>query len=96
MLKEIKKVSDVRKFASLLTEEGINFHPDNDFSDYINLKTRKPSFSRIEIAHRNSLMDQCFDVCKKNNVDIYTLMCSVYLQKSGLSKLIQPQFQVAA
>lgn len=96
MLKEIKKVSDVKKFASLLTEEGINFHPDNDFSDYINLKTRKPSFSKIEIAHRNSLMKQCFYVCKKNKVDIYNVMCRVYLLKSGLNKLIQAPVQVAA
>lgn len=70
MFKRINTPAQVKSFASMLINEGINLHPDTDFGDYINLKTGEPSFTKEEAALRNKLMDQCRSVCSKNEIDI--------------------------
>ena len=35
MIEQIKTVDDVKIFFNELMEEGLNFHPDDSFSDYI-------------------------------------------------------------
>jgi hypothetical protein len=86
--KKIKNTKDVIAFTKQLVKEGINFHPDDDFNDYINLKTKKQSYTKQAAKHRNKLMNQCFAVCKKNNVDIYDTMLEVMLKETGMDKLI--------
>ena len=62
MLKQIKTTNNVVAFANQLIKEGINFHPDDDFNDYINLDTQEPSYTKDEADFRNELMNQCFTV----------------------------------
>jgi len=88
MIKDINSINEVKKYASLLVSEGTSFHPDNDFSDYINLKSGDNAYSEEEINLRNRLMDKCFSICEKEGEDIYEIMLEVYLQKTGLSKEI--------
>ena len=38
MIQEIITVADVRTFFNELMAERLNFHPDDDFSDYVNLR----------------------------------------------------------
>lgn len=42
MIIKINTVEDVKTFAKQLTSEGISFHPDDDFNNYINMETEKP------------------------------------------------------
>ena len=88
MIKEIKNTNDVAAFAKQLIKEGVSFHPDDDFKDYINLKTQKPSYAKAEAAFRNKLMEQCFDVCFKADADIYAIMLEVTLKETGMDKYI--------
>ena len=88
MLKQIKTTKDVVAFAKQLIKEGVNFHPDDDFNDYINLETEKPTYTKDEAEFRNELMNQCFAVCEKNGVDIYDTMSEVALKETGMDKFI--------
>ena len=59
MIKEINTIEDVRLFAfQLVNEEKLSFHPDNDFSDYINLETSEPAYSQEEVQFLNQLMEK--------------------------------------
>lgn len=88
MQKQIKTTKDVVAFAKQLIKEGVNFHPDDDFKNYINLETSEPTYSTEEAELRNELMNQCFTVCEKNGVDIYDTMSEVALKETGLDKFI--------
>ena len=70
----ILSVDDVRFFFHHLVEERkVNFHPDDDFADYVSLKDHTPTFSDEEVVIYNRLMDESFDVCDKSNTDIYEI-----------------------
>lgn len=58
--------------------------PDDDFSFYVNYETKEPTFSPEEAAKYNDLMNECFDVCEKANVDVYDIM-GEYLQKTVIA-----------
>ena len=42
--------------------EGLNFHPDTPFSDYIAYADDKPTYTPEQCAERERLLDQCFDL----------------------------------
>ena len=88
MLKQINTSNDVVAFAKQLIKEGVNFHPDDDFKNYINLETAEPTYSNEEAELRNELMNQCFAVCEKSGVDIYDTMSEGALKETGLDKFI--------
>jgi hypothetical protein len=88
MLKQITTTKDVVAFAKQLIKEGVSFHPDDDFNDYINLETKEPTYSKEDADFRNELMNQCFTVCEKNGIDIYDSMSEVVLKETGLDKFI--------
>jgi hypothetical protein len=77
MIKEIKTIENVLTFARQLRSEGCVFHPDDDFNDYVNIKTDAKSYTEKQADLRNKLMDQCFDVCDSEGVDIYHTMRDV-------------------
>ncbi len=73
--KKITSLSDVKSFARYLYEEAkVVFHPDDSFEDYINIDTHNRSFSKSEAAILNQRMEECFNVCEKENEDIYEVM----------------------
>lgn len=88
MIRQIKTTRDVVDFAKQLIKEGVNFHPDDDFNDCVNLESQEPTYSKEEADFRNELMKQCFSVCEKNGVDIYDTMHEVSLKESGMDKFI--------
>lgn len=70
----ITTIADVKAFFHhLVDERKVNFHPDDDFADYISLDDQMPTFSDEEVAVYNRLMDESFDVCDAAGVDIYEL-----------------------
>ena len=82
MINEITSISDVEYFFNyLINEESLNFHPDEDFRNYIHLDTDLPSYVPEEADHRNKLMEACFKVCNKENADIYQIGIEMLLHK---------------
>lgn len=74
-LEHITSINQVISFADHLVKNlGVNFHPDNDFDEYINLETKEPSFTDEEVAIGNMLMNECCEVCEKDGVNVYELM----------------------
>lgn len=88
MIERIDSLRDVELFAAELVAEGISFHPDDDFEEYINLTTREPFYTKEEAAVRNRMMDQCFEICAKEGADIYDCMLEVFLQETGMDKYV--------
>jgi hypothetical protein len=81
MITEIKTLQDVKTFAQHLTKiERLSFHPDDDFLDYINFKTRERFYADDEAILRNKLMDECFQVCQQENTDIYDFMYPILME----------------
>lgn len=91
MIQSIASVNDVEAFAKQLIAEGVSFHPDDDFNDYVYFKENKPCYTKEEAEERNNLMQQCFEVCEKNGVDIYSLMLDVTLKETGMDQYIPLQ-----
>lgn len=71
----IKSVEDVKAFFNHLVddERKLNFHPDDDFADYISYEDKTPSFTKEEVSVYNRLMEESFDVCNNYNMDIYDI-----------------------
>lgn len=70
----ITSVKDVEVFFHhLVFERKVNFHPDDDFANYICIADTPPTFTKEEVDIYNRLMDESFDVCDKAKVDIYEI-----------------------
>ena len=70
----ITSVDDVKAFFHhLVNERNLNFHPDDRFEDYVSCGDGSNTFSQEECSVYNRLMDESFDVCEKNGVDIYAI-----------------------
>jgi hypothetical protein len=74
MISKIETIEDVKLFANQILAEGVSFHPDDDFKDYINFKTKEPFYTIEEADIRNKLMETSFEVCEKLGVEIYEVM----------------------
>ena len=88
MLAKINNIDDIKEFARQLVKEGVSFHPDDDFEDYVNWKTNEPVYSPEEVAFRNDLMRQCFEVCEGAGEDVYAIMGDELLLATGMDKFI--------
>jgi hypothetical protein len=88
MIREIKTIKDVLDFAKQIIDEGVSFHPDDDFNDYVYFKENRPCYTKEEADFRNELMQQCFAICEKEGVDIYETMLEVTLKETGMDKFI--------
>ena len=74
MITQITNADDVASFAKhLIQVEKLSVHPDDDFNDYTTYETRLPFYTEKEAELRNQLMNQCFDVCEQNNIEIYEI-----------------------
>lgn len=96
MLSEIKSIKDVCEFVAQLVEEGLNYHPDEDFENYVNIETGEPSYTPEQVCLRNRLNIQCFEVCESTCVNLYDISMEVFLQQTGLGKYIPLPSQVSA
>lgn len=93
MITKIRTSNDVGAFAKQIISEGVSFHPDDDFNDYVVFKTGEPCYSKQQAKFRNKLMDKCFQVCEKEDVDIYSIMLEVSLKETGMDKFIPLLFK---
>ena len=78
---EIQTMQDVEQFLRYVIEPnglalGMGFHPDDDFSDYMKENGEK-MFSNDDAKILNIMTSKCFDICEKQNTDIYALALSI-------------------
>jgi hypothetical protein len=88
MIMKIETVDDVKAFAKQLISEGVSFHPDDDFTDYVNFKDNTQIYTKEDADMRNNLMNKCFEVCEKEGIDIYETMLEVTLIETGMDKFV--------
>lgn len=70
----ILSVKDVEAFFHhIVFERKVNFHPDDMFEDYVSCEGGINTFTLEECAIYNRLMDECFVICKSEDVDIYEI-----------------------
>ena len=70
----IKTIQGVLEFARYLkNNEDVSVSWSDDFNEYINFKTLEPTFTKEQAEVLNELRKQAFEICKRNNVDIYEL-----------------------
>lgn len=94
MKTEIKSLENVTEFVVELVAEGLNYHPDDDFENYINTETGEPTYTPDEVLLRNRLNTQCFEVCEAAGADIYNISMEVFLKETGMDKYIPLPSQV--
>ena len=71
---KITTVDDVKElFRHLVNDRKVNFHPDDRFEDYVSREDGSKTFTQEECVVYYHLMDECFEVCEKNGVDIYAI-----------------------
>lgn len=87
MIQAIYTIEDVRTFFQQLLEESLNFHPDEDFANYINCETSEDTYTPEEAEQRNRLMQAAFEVCEKNKICIYEFGNYMALKYTGLDRL---------
>jgi hypothetical protein len=74
MITSINSISDVEQFAKHLVQvEKLSFHPDDDFKDYVT-NSNQPFYTTQEAELRNKLMNDCFEVCEREKVDVYRVV----------------------
>jgi hypothetical protein len=80
MIQEIQTVEDVKTFFEELLAEGLNFHPDDMFETYVHTDTSEPFYSDQESFVRNNLLAQAFDVCEREDADIYEHCIDIFMR----------------
>ena len=80
MIQHINTVEDVKTFFNELHAEGLNFHPDDLFEDYVHRDTGELFYSDHETLVRNNLLAQAFDVCEREDADIYELCIEIFMK----------------
>ena len=68
----ITTIDDVMDFFKHLHDQGLNFHPDTPFQEYIDLKTGHQLFSDEVIIELNNALFICFEICEEHELDIYS------------------------
>jgi len=83
---KIRSIKDVEQFFDYLVKTlHLNFHPDTDFMEYINLEAEVNTFSPHEAEILNSLMSQCFIFCEALGADIYEIALRCYHRSCKIS-----------
>ena len=81
----INNVDDVRKFFHyIVNERNVNFNPDDMFEDYMSADGTT-AFTPEECEIYNRLVEEAFEICEKENVDIYQIALDILKKKLGLS-----------
>ena len=81
---KISTEKDMCHLLSFLIEHvGWSFHPDRPIDSYYNSDDGSPLFSPEEVKKLESLMNQSFDLCKQNELDIYNKSESLFSETHG-------------
>lgn len=70
----IASVKEAREFMKhLVNDLHLSFHPDDDFNDYKDERTKERLFNDEEAQIYNALMAEAFRACENADADIYDL-----------------------
>ena len=58
-------------------ENGVNFHPDTPFGDYVD-RNGKPSFNGARCARLNGELYDLFNLCNTVKLDIYEISIDAF------------------
>jgi hypothetical protein len=58
----IQTADDVREWFTALHAAGINFHPESDFTDYVQYGSGERSFTDEEAERMNAAMRRCYEL----------------------------------
>jgi hypothetical protein len=78
-----KTVDDVLQFHRAIWSEGVSYHPEEDFFNYVHIRDVDENgnyirtYTDAEATLRNNLLDQAYEVCEAAGVDI----CEVGLEE---------------
>ena len=76
-----------KDLRDLLTEVigclGWAFHPDDPITDYVRRDTDEPSFTTEDAPRLDHLMDEAFDFCDQQGLDIYELSMEICKELHG-------------
>lgn len=86
MIDKIEKIEDIKLFAKEIIDNGVSFHPDDDFNDYVYFNTGEPIYTKEEADVKNKLMEECFIFCEKEGLEIYEIMLEVIMVETGLDQ----------
>ena len=77
----IQNINTENDLCEMLTEVishlGWAFHPDDPMTDYVNRETGAPSYTLEEADRLDKLMDEAFDFCDLQGLDIYELSIEI-------------------
>lgn len=80
-IQTITTLTDVKNFIREIKEMDINFHPDDDIADYFTFRENLPKLSQAEAQRLSALLDDCFGVCDKEDVNIYDIVHEIITTK---------------
>lgn len=63
---------------------GWAFHPDDPMTDYVRKDTGEPFYSSGEVQRLDCLMDEAFDFCNQQCIDIYELSMELCKELHGV------------
>ena len=77
----ITSIEEVKAFFhNIVCDLGINFHPDDDFMDYVCYETGKRTMSNEQAELYNRLMDEAFKACD-NEEQVYEIGCDLLFER---------------
>ena len=66
----VMNIDEVKAFIEyIIVDCGVNWHPDDDASVYIDLETGEPSFTLEQAEIVNRMTGECFDVAEAADMD---------------------------
>lgn len=84
MIQTINTEDDLRTMLTeVISYLGWAFHPDESMTEYVRRDNSKPSYSIEEAKRLDLLMDEAFDFCKDNKIDIYELSMEISKKLHG-------------
>ena len=84
MIQSIHTENDLRAMLTeVISYLGWAFHPDDPMTDYVCRDTNEPSYSLEEAKKLDKLMDEAFNFCKQQGIDIYELSTNICKEIHG-------------
>ena len=84
MIQAINTEKDLREMLTeVISYLGWAFHPDDPMMDYVRRDTGKPSYTSEEAEKLDAMMDEAFESCEQNGIDIYELSMDISKELHG-------------
>jgi hypothetical protein len=68
-------------FTDIVAIHKCTLHPDDPFTDMVNLETDQPTFSKEEAEYLDNVMRDCFQYCDDNQLDIYEVAGTIQVKE---------------